>query len=258
MKNKNRINSRFHYSDLMTKTNGLTHCFTSKTYTLQSGDINPDFDLSRSQSLVKQHIKNNHRILALNFNFQLESLITVNQVHGDIIYHVKNNIKGKDNWNGIVEADAIITDNSNIIIGVRTADCVPILLFDPVSKAFAAIHAGWKGTYLGLPSKTVREMKNKFNSKPENIIAAIGPAIGSCCYEVDQELANKFNIFTNSKKCYLDLAGINKKNLIDNKLKKENIDLINKCTKCNHKLFFSYRKQGSTSGRQMAVINYRN
>jgi polyphenol oxidase len=191
-------------------------------------------------------------------------LITVNQVHGETIARV--DARG---WIGstmnprIVEADAIITNAPGIAIGIETADCVPVLLFDPELPAVAAIHAGWRSSVRKIVEKTVARMNVEFGSCPKHILAAIGPSIGPECYEVDEPVMGSVReAFSHWKEIAtprgkdrwgLDLVKANTRQLLKIGLLEENIHILGLCTSCCTKLFYSFRAEGKT-GRMLSMI----
>ena len=188
-----------------------------------------------------------------------------------------------------LHGDASITNVPNVLVSVQTADCVPILLVDPVKRAVAAIHAGWRGTLARIAEKSVGRMIQEFGSKPADLIVAIGPAIGPCCYEVGVELVTKFTAqFAEAaeyfdeprtgdepnpiqwlnmkppghqpppKNVHLDLRKANVSQLRSTGVRAANIHVSTLCTACHTNLLFSYRKEGANSGRLMAVVGITN
>jgi polyphenol oxidase len=184
--------------------------------------------------------------------------------------------------------DASITDQTNLLLGVQTADCVPILLVDSKKRTIAAVHAGWRGTLQRIVTKTIGKMQMRFGTTPSDLFAAIGPAIGGCCYEVGTEVAVQFKSqFANAtdwfdelrtgdepnalqwlsmkppgqqpppKNVLLDLKKANRAQLLDAGLRAENISVSDLCTACRRDLLFSYRTEGAMSGRLMSVIGIR-
>jgi polyphenol oxidase len=157
------------------------------------------------------------------------------------------------------EGDALITDETHRRIGIRTADCVPILLVDSVHHAVAAIHAGWRGTAAGIAERTVEGLENTFGTRPANLYAAIGPCIRSCCYEVGEDVATRFAaLFAERQmakgKQMLDLPEANRRQLQAAGLPPEHIYDCGRCTACETDLFFSYRRQPEEPGRMTAWI----
>ncbi|WP_187296195.1 peptidoglycan editing factor PgeF [Tepidibacter mesophilus] len=193
----------------------------------------------------------------LNFNF--DNLTYNKQVHGNDVV-----IVDKDNIGNIEEADGIITNIADVPIMIFVADCVSIAFIDIQNKVIGCVHAGWRGTYKEISSIMINKMKTVFKSNVENIKCVIGPAIGSCCYEVSHDLVEKFNEkFTNStenlyiirgEKYYLDLFKINEFILMKNGIKRENIFNPNLCTYCDENTFHSYRRENTTSKRMAMVM----
>jgi hypothetical protein len=171
---------------------------------------------------------------------------------------------------------------------VRTADCAPVLLVDPKKRAIAAIHAGWRGTLARIVTKTIGHLQMEFGSGPQDLLAAIGPTIGGCCYEVGTEVASAFAAkFPNASdffdelrtgdepnplqwlnmmppghqpppnKVLLDLKKANRAQLLEAGVPEENIFITQLCTSCDVNRLFSYRKEGPSSGRLMSVIGIR-
>ena len=189
------------------------------------------------------------------------NFVVANQTHSDHIYVVTDTqTKG---WKGMEDAiedcDALMSDRPGVVLAVLTADCVPVLLYDPEHKAVAAVHAGWKGTNAHIVSKTVAKMSEVYGSDPSQLIAGIAPAIGKCCYEVGKDVAQHFfdveeAIESKGEKYMLDLPYINKYQIIEAGLQEAYIQLSGICTACNTKHFFSYRKEQGCSGRFMSLI----
>lgn len=185
-----------------------------------------------------------------------QAMVCVKQVHGDSVYIVDGEDKlGYEE----AEADAIITNLKNIAIGILTADCVPVLIYDPVKKAGGAAHAGWKGAAFRIASKTIKAMTNEFGSNPSDMLAAIGPSIGICCYNVNSDVENEFRKRYIDASLYIkegrvDLKGMNLLDLKGTGLKKENISVSDICTSCRNDIFFSYRKDEKITGRQLSFI----
>ncbi len=160
----------------------------------------------------------------------------------------------------IEDCDALITNVPHVVLTILTADCVPILLYDPVHNVVAAVHAGWKGSKAQIAKKTVKKMVQTFSSNPTDIKAGIAPSIGVCCYEVGEEVAKHFFDIPHAckhkkeKKYMLDLPYINKQQLLNAGLKEEHIEMSHVCTACNVEHYFSYRKEQGCSGRFMSMI----
>ncbi|SFV64777.1 COG1496: Uncharacterized conserved protein [hydrothermal vent metagenome] len=239
------------------KKNSLFHAVTKKSI-----DKPYAFSLALHTGEKKELIINNRKTLeqTLKSNTPLH-FIVANQTHSNNVTIINQPfIRGWEcHSNAIENCDALITNLPHVILTILTADCVPILLYDPTQKVVAAIHAGWRGSKAEIVKKTVEKMTKTFHSKPENIQAGIAPSIGKCCYEVGKEVAKHFFHMPNAyrqqeEKYMLDLPYINKQQLLEAGLKEEYIELSNICTACEVEHFFSYRKEQGCSGRFMSMI----
>ena len=157
------------------------------------------------------------------------------------------------------EGDALVTDDLGLSIGVRTADCVPILLLDPLRRAVAAIHAGWRGSAAGIVINTVRKMTTEFATDPADVYAAIGPCIQACCYQVGVQVAQRFTaLFAEwepvTEARNLDLAEANRRQLESVGLRTGRIFNAGLCTACESTLFYSYRREPTNPGRMVSAI----
>lgn len=153
--------------------------------------------------------------------------------------------------------DALVTNVPNVWLSVSVADCTPVFLFDRGKSVIACIHAGWRGTQQRIAEKTLGTMRKEFGSDPTDVYAFLGPAAGQCCYEVGEEVANKFDrAFVNIRgpKKYLDLKRANESQLHAAGLIRTNIEIHGDCTICSTQLYHSYRRDKERSGRMMGVI----
>jgi YfiH family protein len=151
----------------------------------------------------------------------------------------------------IGEGDALITNRVGVAVSVRTADCYPILLADPVTRSVAAVHAGWRGTAAGVVQETIARMRLEFGTRPEDLWAAIGPGIGACCYEVGEEVARKFGRDSAGR---IDLAAANRRQLLEAGVVEERVHALGLCTYCDAERFHSYRRDKSAAGRMISYI----
>jgi YfiH family protein len=148
------------------------------------------------------------------------------------------------------EADALITTTPDLWISIRTADCLPILIADPSARIVAAVHAGWRGTAAGIVSHTVQQMV-ALGAEPSSLVAAIGPGIAYCCFEVGPEVSPHFG--AEGRTC-VDLAEANERQLLDAGLDLDRIWVSKLCTKCNPGQFHSFRRDGDAAGRMVSAI----
>lgn len=168
-------------------------------------------------------------------------MVSLKQIHSDIAWEARE-------CSGCIgEGDALITAEPGLLLTIRTADCIPVLIADPVRRAVAAIHAGWRGTVSGIAGKTVKKMTESFSSDPGDLIAAIGPGIGKCCFEVGPEVAAQFAI----DGMYVDLADANRRDLISEGVSR--IAVGAPCTCCQAGLFHSFRRD-KAHGRMVSAI----
>ncbi len=200
-----------------------------------------------------KNVTQNLDSLAQSIGFERNQMVSPKQTHSKNIGIVNSN---KDIF---PDTDALITNKPGICIFIRTADCVPILLYDPIKKALAAIHSGWKSTVQEISKHTIELMQKEFGTKPEDLIAGIGPSIGPTVYEVGTEVAKIFNKqfganhivnpIKNSDKYLLNLWEVNKQILIESGIPKEQIEIAEICTYTNSELFYSARRDGVKTGR---------
>jgi purine-nucleoside/S-methyl-5'-thioadenosine phosphorylase / adenosine deaminase len=214
------------------------------------------------------------------------------QVHSDIVHCVDAVAPENASRDAALQGDALFTLDRGVLLAVQTADCVPILLADVKHRAVAAIHAGWRGTLRRIAEKTLGRMKMEYGTRPEDVIAALGPGIGQCCYEVGPEVAKEFQAqFPNAREWFegpfdalasgendpnwlpwltrmppghqpppprvrLDLIAANRAILAGAGIADGNIFSSGLCTACRSDLLFSYRRERNT-GRMMAAIGIR-
>ena len=213
-------------------------------------------------------------------------LVAMQQFHSDVIH-----VAGTPSVQA-PKADALTTGTPGLLLGVQTADCVPILLADTRKRAVAAIHAGWRGTLARIVVKTLGRMQMQFGTRPRDVVASLGPAIGRCCYEVGPEVAQSFAAqFSAARDWFdgpfdqlahgeeplwlpwltmmppghvpppprvqLDLRAANRWQLIEAGVPESRIEVSDLCTACHTDVLFSYRREGSKTGRMMTVIGIR-
>lgn len=162
-------------------------------------------------------------------------------------------------------ADALITNVTGLPLTVFSADCGIILLYDPVHRAIGAVHAGWRGCAAGIVEKAVTAMAQTYGSEPKDLLAAIGPCIGQCCFETDRDVPDAMRtalgadaepyLEVRGPKWHVDLAGLNRQWLLKAGLSPEHIDTCGLCTACRPDLFWSHRKMGNARGAQIAMIS---
>ena len=183
-----------------------------------------------------------------------ENLVMVKQVHGSAIVVAER----PDPLLLEAPADGLITKTPGLVLGIRTADCVPVFFWDPVQKAAGIAHGGWKGVKDGIIAQMLKIFEKKCGTKMGDLQVAIGPSIRRCCYEVGKEFLGYFPGFYHAKdsgKGYLDLVGVIKSRLLKRGIPESHIHDTGLCTVCENKKFFSYRAEGRTSERILSVIS---
>lgn len=209
--------------------------------------------------------------LANALGVDIDSLVRMHQVHCADVFDASKRLRErsiaareKGSWrlsSHRPEADIAVTDDPAGAVSVRTADCVPILLADRRTGAVAAIHAGWKGTAAGAAIVAVRALTSRYGSNPQDVIAAVGPSIGPCCYEVGPDLVSHFSShpqasvwFTRDAKPRLDLWGATRDQLASEGVPLPQIHVCGLCTFDHPAVFHSYRRDGRNAGRLVAAI----
>jgi len=193
-------------------------------------------------------------------------LILVHQVHGDGVVVFGGEPVRPENVR-LREGDALVTRVPGYALGVLTADCLPILLFDPVQMVVGIVHTGWRGTARAICQKTLKKMAETFDIISENVLVAMGPCIGPCCYEVDGPVKETFegnglpwDLMSSPRgrgRWSLDLHQANIFLLERSGVRKENIHRLERCTSCHNDFFYSYRAEGGNVGRQLNFIALR-
>lgn len=208
-------------------------------------------NLGGSQDDPADVLENNIRFFnALNVPF--ETVAKSHQVHDDKILNVEN----PGRFDGF---DALITNKTNIQLAVTIADCTPILIFDPVTRSVAAVHAGWRGTVKGIAAKTIAMLEAEFGADPANCVAYIGTCIDECSFEVGEDVSEHFEgkykrYDSEKQKYFVDLKASNRDQLLASGLSEENIEVSPLSTVLNNEDYFSYRLEKGFTGRLLATI----
>ncbi len=189
-------------------------------------------------------------------------MVAVRQVHGIVVQKVSRPEEGG------VDADGLVTAVPKLALGIQVADCVPVLLADTRLRVVSALHAGWRGTVAGIVERGIALMQRDFGSKPEDLIGAVGPSIGSCCYAVGDEVRGSFDgafgyaadLFEErGGEMFLDLAEANRRQMVAAGLKEDAVAILGECTGCGRfedgsRKYFSHRIEHGVTGRAMGVI----
>jgi len=244
------------HSQLFKKHENILHAFSTK----QNGHSKPPFSQNNLAYHVNDNlldVQENHLHYAQYLNYDIKKLVYMDQVHGDSIHIITQH----SDLSQIPSCDALITQEKNIPLMVMVADCIPILIYDPIHQVIAVVHAGRAGIFKKLIPKTIQTMQESYHSKPSDIIIVLGPSIRQCCYEVGIEIYNEakalsyeYALQIKGKHYYLDLISIAKQQLAEIKVNKNNIDILDYCTACHHNLFFSYRAEENNTGRFSGLI----
>jgi hypothetical protein len=271
------------------KTDWLWHGFATRLGGLSrvycADDAQSDLNLGFTAVDDRDIVAKNRRLLVEAITGDGETpLVTLRQIHSSVLVYAeagRNPLKG----------DGLMTDEPGLLLAVQTADCIPVLVFDRKKRAVAAFHAGWRGTAKRIVESGVGRMRLEFGSRPEDLVAAVGPGIGVCCYAVGDEVLSSFESqFSYSSELFrevydtdpvrtkypmlfltqrapghspmgpslhVDLAEANRRQLLAAGLKPRSIQIIGGCTSCDSKLFFSHRASNGHAGRMMSVIGIR-
>lgn len=243
---------------------GIRTVFTTRHGPFGMGEMGVmggmDFDRRKGEN---PRVIKSYEIISDHLGVRPSDIFVMNQVHGDRVLVLKE-FPERDKMRGKIPADGVVTELSGMVLTVLTADCLPILMVDRKKMVIAAVHAGWRSSVMGIARRAVETMASALGSAPVDIVAALGPAIGPCCYEVGDDVVKQVqNAFTSSEDyikstkdghVMLDLVGLNRQILIDAGLLAENIASSGLCTYCNPDDFYSYRREGPETGRMMGAI----
>ena len=240
--------------ELFDKIDSVKHIVTGKNPHIKRGlidGLNYGLHVPDNAEVVQK----NRKEIINHFGLESAKVVVPKQTHSSTIEIVTSS-----NYNTpFDDVDALITNEKNIVIGILSADCVPILLLDPVERVIACIHAGWRGTVAEIAKKTVLKMCQQFGSKPQNILAGIGPSISQKNYEVGEDVSKYFSTDClvdshNNKKC-VDLWKENKNQLVFIGLVESNIEIAGMCTYEEKEKFYSARRDTINTGRLGSFIS---
>jgi len=242
-----------------------------KTGNLKAGDLNLGYTRDDDPEIVAG---NRRRFLAevcrgvtnqsgaIPISPAAIGLVTIKQMHSGLTRRVgrADAAERASLW-----GDGLMTGEPGVLLGIQTADCLPILIADQQRRAVAAFHAGWRGTLKGIVEQGIAAMRKEFGSDPQDLTAAIGPGIGACCFAVGPEVEDLFrakyayapHLFAGHNPLRMNLAEANRLQLLSAGLLGRNIHSLNACTSCAVDRFFSYRAERGKTGRMMAVIGLR-
>lgn len=252
-------------SALLEKAGGVTHTFTTRYGGVSTGEFE-SLNLAVSRGDDRAHVSANYNILCGILGICTEKLVFSRQVHGSEVRPVTSADSKTDLFASVpYAADGIMTNEPGLPLIIHLADCEGILLYDPVCRAIAAIHAGWRGTVAGIAEKAVARMADTYGCRPENILAALAPCAGKCCYEVGEEVlraardsgidCGELIAPADEGKGRLDIRGLNAAILKRAGVLEEHISASDECTMCRPEKYWSHRKTGGKRGAQACIIS---
>lgn len=245
---------------------GTAHGFSTRL-----GGVSPppwdSMNLGASRGDRPEHVEENFRRFCRAIGADPGSIVKNHQVHGCLVRPVtREDAKEPASLPAQFDADGLITDQPGVCLTVFSADCIPVLLYDPVKRVIAAIHAGWRGTALGISHQAVTRMRQDYGCRPEHILAAIGPGISPCCFETHSDVPDGLRAglgdgaapyirpLSNPGKFSVDLKGANTHWLTLAGLAPEQIAVCPACTACEKEDFWSHRLLGNKRGSMAAMI----
>jgi len=247
-------------SSLLSPYRQIVHTFTTRL----DGVSKPPFDTNNLAFHVgddAEDVIKNHRLLAKKLGYDPNRLVHMRQIHSDRVVIVD---PATDDFEHPPECDALITDEPGVPLMVMTADCTPVLLFDPVQNVIAVAHAGRAGALKGIVPKTIAQMQQRFASRRRDILVVLGPSIRSCCYEVGEEVAKEvtdagfgYAVVKREDRFYLEVNAVIKRQLEETGISKEQIEDLEICNACKNETFFSYRADRQKTGRIAGVLMLR-
>lgn len=241
---------------------GAAHCFTTRFGGVSSGEL-ASMNIGTHRGDDPENVAENYRILAGALGFSPEKLVLTKQTHTDRVVRVGRAEHGAGLFAPeLAPCDGLITNEPGTGLVIFTADCTPVLLYDPVTGAVGAAHAGWRGTAAGIAGKTALAMVEAYGCRPEDLRAAIGPNIAQCCFQTDRDVpdamveafggeAEKY-IRPQENKFYVNLKELNALSL--RRAGVERIEISPCCTACHPDRFWSHRRVGDRRGSQGAII----
>jgi len=202
-------------------------------------------------------LKNRKEFLA-GLGIDYKKLVCAKQAHSANLACVDKSYAGcgaVDHNDALDACDGLVTCEKALPLAIFTADCLSVLIYDPKTPAVGLAHAGWRGSRQNISGEMVSLMRERFGSHPQELRVEFGPAIGDCCYQVSGDFRDKFSfgLFQKDGRLYLDLAAVNRTQLLDQGLRAENISMVWACTFCGVKDFFSFRREKDACGRMISV-----
>ncbi len=282
------------HSEKLDRLPWLVHAFSTRlggvSRVYGGNALNLGFTKHDSRAAVERNRELFRKGLGADNERRAWPLVTLRQINSDLIHRV-DGIRVDQIPPQPMPGDGLVTDTPGLLVAVQTADCLPVILVDRKQRAVGVFHAGWRGTVKRIVEKGVGEMRGQFKSDPRNLLAAIGPGIQGCCYEVGEEVRTQFeaqfayanNLFREVResdpvrekypllfltarapghgelpaKLFLNLVEANRRQLLDAGVKATNIETAAPCTACHGDLLFSFRAEAGVTGRMMGVAGIR-
>ncbi|MCG8403254.1 MAG: peptidoglycan editing factor PgeF [Firmicutes bacterium] len=250
----------------LAESGAAAHFFTTRHGGVSAAPfdaLNLDFKVGDDPGSVAANRKRACALIGAGF----DRLVAGNQVHGNRVVTVDDSHAGRgarSETDALPDVDAMVTAVPGLVLSSYYADCVPLFCLDPVRRVAALAHAGWKGSVLRIGERTVRHMADKHGCRPGDVLVAIGPSVGPCCYEVDGPVMSRVEkclpgvsglaAYVKPGHWRLDLPGLNRRVLLEAGVREENITMSGYCTACRGDLFFSHRAQKGRTGRMASFI----
>lgn len=262
---KQREGVTFLAAEEIEQAGGVAHGFSTRLGGV-SGGMWASLNLGVSRGDDPDHVRENYRRFFAAIGVEGGSLAMSNQVHGSHVRVITKADGKQDPYEKVAyEADGLVTDLPGVTLVIFSADCLPILYYDPVRQVVGAAHAGWRGTAADIAGAVVRKMQEVYGCDPQNILAAIGPGIGPCCFETHEDVPNammaafstpvlQYLHIQENGKYSVDLKGINAQRLEKAGVLPQHIGICELCTSCRQDLFWSHRCVGTNRGSMAAAI----
>ena len=244
---------------------GVAHGFSTRLGGVSEG-IFSSLNLGFNRGDNPDRVRENYRRFCCAIGADADRIVMTGQVHGTEIRTaapelIKSDVCAPTKY----DCDGLITDQPGLVLTVFTADCIPVLLYDPVKRVIAAAHAGWRGTAQNIAGKAVDKMRQDYGCQPKNILAAIGPGISQCCFETHADVPDSMSASLGSlasplisplpnEKFRVDLKGINAALLMQAGVTADHIEISADCTACLHETYWSHRVTQGRRGSQAAMI----
>lgn len=262
---RNRHDVPYLAADGIEAAGGAAHGFSTRLGGVSEG-MWASLNLGVSRGDDPEHVRENYRRFLGAIGADGDKLVMTNQVHGDVVRTVTSADWKRDPYDKVnYEADGLMTATPGVVLMIFSADCIPVLFYDPVRRVVAGVHAGWRGTAAGIVTTAVERMKDVYGCRPEDILAAIGPGIGPDCFETHEDVPNAMMAAVSSPalsyihvkengKFAVDLKGINARRLELAGLDPAHIAISDDCTACQPEKYWSHRRMGTNRGSMAAAI----